>query len=425
VVLTPERLQTLVNRASRLYGVRVAILTPDGKTVVDSNKTKTDSLPVIKTPAVTSSQSLNDIFTFRDSSKKLWYYTLDPINADYSLLVTTPRTVLPLATLIQDNLLAPLLRAAGIALLIALLLAWAMGRWIAAPLQRISEAARAVTQGEVRQIPLQGPSEVQALARSFNEMSQRVVSSQNSQREFVANVSHELKTPLTSIQGFAQAILDGAANTPEALYQSAEVILSEAGRMYRLVIDLLALARLDAGTADLLIGPVDLTGLLTNVAHKFQPIASQAQVTLEAQIPALPAFQGDGDRLAQVFGNLVDNAIKFTPPGGRVYLSASTLPEWVMVQVKDTGIGIDLPDQERIFERFYQADKSRKGGPGRGAGLGLAIARQIVQAQGGSLTVQSALGQGSIFEVRLPLTRPSLVKSSHPNRRPNRTIPPG
>jgi signal transduction histidine kinase len=136
---------------------------------------------------------------------------------------------------------------------------------------------------------------------------------------------------------------------------------------------------------------------------KFIPQARSAHVALNSSASRLPPIQGDRDRLAQVFNNLIDNAIKFTPPDGSVQISAASLGKFVEVKVTDTGAGIAPADQERIFERFYQADKSRRGGSHRGVGLGLAIARQIIQAHGGSLTVRSQPGSGSEFSVRLPL----------------------
>ena len=150
-------------------------------------------------------------------------------------------------------------------------------------------------------------------------------------------------------------------------------------------------------------GPLDLNILLGSIVEKFSPQAALAQVKLSAQIKSLPPIQGDGDRLAQVFGNLVDNAIKYTQPGGQVTLRAEQQAGLVVIRVADNGAGIDPEDQKRIFERFFQVDKSRKGGAGRGLGLGLAIARQIVLAHHGDITVESALGKGSAFTVRLPL----------------------
>src|SRR5512145_3354804 len=170
-----------------------------------------------------------------------------------------------------------------------------------------------------------GPHEVQDLTRAFNSMIDRVESSQRSQREFVADVSHELKTPLTAIQGFAQAILDDTADTPEARKQAAQIIYNEAGRMHRMALDLLDLAKLDAGTADLKMSAVDMKALLQSIVEKFTPQAQKAGIRLELNTPEqLPVLIGDGDRLAQVFTNLVDNALKFTPANGQVTLSAAS-----------------------------------------------------------------------------------------------------
>src|SRR3990172_6378080 len=141
---------------------------------------------------------------------------------------------------------------------------------------------------EAKPVKLRGPREVQELAQAFNDMNTRVQTSQKSQREFVANVSHELKTPLTSVQGFAQAILDGTAGTPEAQKQAAQVIYDESGRLHRMVLDLLALARLDAGTLDLQRAPVDLTALLNSIAEKFAPQARNANVDIHVETNPLP-----------------------------------------------------------------------------------------------------------------------------------------
>jgi len=233
-----------------------------------------------------------------------------------------------------------------------------------------------------------------------------VQAGQKAQREFVANVSHELKTPLTSIQGFAQALLDGTASTPEQQKQSAQVIYDEAGRMHRMALNLLDLARLDAGIADLKRAQVDVNALVNGVAERFTHQARQAGVTLTVDSGSLPAITGDGDRLAQVLTNLVDNALKFTPAGGRILLRTLTLGDGVEIHVQDSGAGIPPEALPQIFERFYQADPSRQGGKKHGAGLGLAIVREIVAAHGGKISVRSTPGQGSVFMVRLPLVNP-------------------
>jgi two-component system sensor histidine kinase ResE len=216
-----------------------------------------------------------------------------------------------------------------------------------------------------------------------------------------------LKTPLTSVQGFAQAILDGTADSTEARQQAAQVIYDESGRMHRLVLDLLDLARLDAGTADITMLPVNMSALLNAVQEKFIPQSQKAGVEIKVETTAnLPNLTADGDRLAQVFTNLVDNALKFTPKGGVITIRANVLDsrKEMLISVSDTGIGIPPEAQALIFNRFYQADSSRRGGKKHGAGLGLAIAHDIVQAHGGKISVRSRLGEGTSFDVFLPLT---------------------
>jgi signal transduction histidine kinase len=182
--------------------------------------------------------------------------------------------------------------------------------------------------------------------------------------------------------------------------------------MNRLVMDLLSLAKLEGGTADLQQGQVDLEVLLNAMVDKFTLQAQQANIHLTRHISKLPVWIGDGDRISQVFINLLDNALKFTPPGGFVSLLAEVNGDHILVSVKDNGIGISPEDQPRIFERFFQIDKSRQGGTGRGVGLGLAIARQIVLSHGGKIWVTSNPGEGSTFFVQLPLPSPEPAKLS-------------
>ena len=278
-----------------------------------------------------------------------------------------------------------------------------MARWITSPLRRVAVAARELTKGQMRTIRPEGPSEIQSLAQTFNEMGSKVAASQQSQRDFVANVSHELRTPLTSIQGFAQAILDGTASSGAALKQAAQVIYEEAGRMHRLVVDLLDLARLDSGSAPLDRQSIDVKGLMREVVEKMAPLASSARVSLTMDADTGIKISGDHDRLTQVLTNLLDNAIKHTPEDGQVRVSATSEKGDAKLIVSDTGPGIPPEEATRIFERFYQVDKSRKAGGGRGSGLGLSIARQIVQAHRGTIHVESEPGFGSRFVVRLPL----------------------
>jgi len=360
----------------------------------------------------------------RDGSGSAWLYTRAQKPDGGWLVVAAPRPrLLPALDVVRDELWRPLIQGGVLALVLALILAYLVAAWIATPLQRLIEAARGVglagpgrTQvregdhGEGNHVVETGPKEVRELIGAFNAMVERVAASQRAQRDLVANVSHELKTPLTAIQGFAQAISDGTAQTSAETAQAAEIIQSEAARMHRLALDLLDLAALDAGTAALRYTPVDLHALLTLLEDRLLPVASAAGVILEVALPnGLPAVPGDGDRLLQVFTNLVDNAIKFTPRGGKVWIEAAQDQDEVRVIVRDTGRGLSSEEISRVFDRFYQVDSSRSGGEKHGAGLGLAIARELAEAHGGRINVRSTPGRGAEFVVHLPLAVGSRV----------------
>jgi signal transduction histidine kinase len=322
----------------------------------------------------------------------------------------------------RENLARPLLLASGVGLVLAMLLAWYMSRSVVRPLQRVAGAAHAIAQGEYEQTaPATGPTEVRELAQDFNTMAHQVRASRDAQRDFVANVSHELKTPLTSIQGYSQAILDGTAEDPETIERAATVIHDEAARMGRMVTELLDLARIESGQVVMHQARIALDALLENVAERLKLRAQEAGVELLVRIAELPPVTGDGDRLAQVFTNLLDNALKHTPQGGQVELKANTLtpsgihrrgrnwPQAVEVSVSDSGEGIPAEDLSRIFERFYQVDKSRK--RSGSVGLGLAITREIVEAHGGSIKAESIMGLGTRFTVTLPVRAPTQGKA--------------
>jgi signal transduction histidine kinase len=391
-------------RADAAFNARVAVQDPNGRTLVDSRAGTATPLPNLTQRAYANLPPAQSFY--RDEKLRVWLYAARQLDDGNLLIVAMPRPRTPLLAIFRDDFVGPFLQAALIALLLTLLLAVWVARWISAPLQRMSSAARRVARGEYRPIPPQGPEEVQELARAFNEMTIKVQSSQQAQRDFVSNVSHELKTPLTSIQGFAQAIMDGTVNTAEGLQQAAGVIYVESGRMYRLVLDLLDLARLDAGIAGIQSEPLDLAVLLQSVVAKFNPQASQAQVEIKMELEPCASFRGDSDRLAQVFTNLVDNAIQHSPAGGQVSLRLHPAGGQVEISVSDNGPGIPVEGLKRIFERFYQLDKARPGGSGRGVGLGLAIAREIVQSHGGSISVSNNTpSPGATFMVKLPLPR--------------------
>ncbi|MBI5351355.1 MAG: HAMP domain-containing histidine kinase [Chloroflexi bacterium] len=398
---TNKPLSNVAEKASRTFNVRILLYSQDKQLIFDTSSTKKVGLPFPEQRFL-----LRNIPYARDEKGGLWLYSVQQLPDNTYLVVTSPRPRVSVVKVFTEDFMPLFLRSGLLALLLSLVVAFFFARWIADPLQKVVLAARQNPSAEIKPVEVHGPHEVRELTRAFNEMTARTQASQKSQREFVANVSHELKTPLTSVQGFAQAILDGTADTKESQQQAAQVIFDESARMHRMVLDLLDLARLDAGTADITMSPLNMSALLNAIAEKFTPQSQRAGVNIKVEIAnSLPTISADGDRLAQVFTNLVDNALKFTPRDGMILLHASTVKGEMLISVSDTGAGIPLDAQAHIFDRFYQADPARKGGDKHGAGLGLAIAREIVQAHGGRIGVRSELGKGTSFEVFLPLMR--------------------
>lgn len=344
--------------------------------------------------------------SLRDKDGSEWLFTgivavRQGVEANALILAESrpPQTFESVLQMFQRDLALPLCQSAIVGLLIAAVLAVFISNSLARSLNRLEQAAAIVAKGEQADpITVSGPPEVRAVADAFNHMSAEVHSARQSQQDFVANVSHDLKTPLTSIQGYSQAIIDGAAKDPSS---AAKIIHEEAGRLNRMVTQLTDLARLQAGQFSMQLVPIDMGKLAAAVGERLAILAHDKGITLHLQTDPMPPIMGDGDRLAQVLTNLLSNAVKYTPSGGQIGLRTQVSNGGVEVTVRDTGIGVSAADLPRLFERFYQVDKAR--GPRRGTGLGLAITQEIVAAHGGRITVTSpGLNQGTTFTLWLP-----------------------
>jgi heavy metal sensor kinase len=276
-----------------------------------------------------------------------------------------------------------------------------MARAALNPIDRVTQTALRITRAEDLSRRIEGvevQDEVGRLASTFNEMLDRIEGLFRTQQRFIADISHELRTPLTTIRGNLDLLRRMGRSQDEATMVSLDAIQSEMDRMSRLVADLLLLAQADAGLT-LKREPVQLDSLLLEVYRQARVIADGLHVILDHEDQAV--VSGDPDRLRQLFLNLVDNAIKYTPEGGRVTLSWRREDGWVRVDVSDTGVGIPAEDLPHIFERFYRVDKARSREKG-GTGLGLSIAQWIAHAHGGRIEVESQVGEGTTFTVWLP-----------------------
>lgn len=227
---------------------------------------------------------------------------------------------------------------------------------------------------------------------------------ENMRRDFVANVSHELKTPLTSIKGFIETLLDGALQDPAKSQSFLKMMQEDTERLSRLINDLLELSRIESGMDALKLSPLAMTQEAEKALRMIQSKIEEKKITVQNKIaPTLKPVLADPDRLKQVLLNLLDNAIKFNREGGSILLEALPLNGQMEIRIQDSGMGIPSHEVERIFERFYRVDKSRTADSG-GTGLGLSIVKHIVEAHGGQVRCQSTLHKGTLFSFTLPLS---------------------
>jgi signal transduction histidine kinase len=276
-------------------------------------------------------------------------------------------------------------------------LAWYLSRRITKPVLALSRAADEVAKGHYDvEVPVQ-PSrdEIGDLSRRFAEMAARLGESEELERNFLMSVSHELRTPLTAIRGHVEALREGVVEDPDLRAHSLDVIASETGRLERLVGDVLDLAKLDAHRFTVLQEEVDMERLIDRAYSTFGEEARRRAIDYRQDVRARPVIMSDGDRVLQVITNLLSNAFRWTPDGGRIDLELRSENGTVAVAVEDTGPGIAEREQERIFRPFWSRD-------GGGTGLGLAIAHELALALGGRIELASRPGEGSRFELVLP-----------------------
>jgi signal transduction histidine kinase len=306
-----------------------------------------------------------------------------------------------------------LLVAGAVAAATALLIARWLARGMTQPLREMAKAARSMEAGEYGQRVQTGSrDEVGQLAVAFNRMSGELEDLERLRRDLVANVSHELRTPISALRARLENLLDGVERPdPETL----QVMLAQTERLGRLVDQLLELSRLESGDVPMVRERVALPPLVARVLLEIDVMRARRDVELTEDLPKdLPAIYADAERVHQVLFNLLDNAVRFTPSGGRVTVRASRRNGSVDVTVADTGPGIAAEHLSRVFERFYRIDPGRSRNEG-GTGIGLAIARSVVEAHGGRIWVESEPGKGSVFTFELPADegREPEIRRSH------------
>jgi histidine kinase len=308
-----------------------------------------------------------------------------------------------------ENFRASMFESLGYAVtasvLAALLVSWFSSRRIVAPVRTLSAASQSIAEGRYdERVHVNGADEIAQLAMSFNQMAGQLEQVESMRRQLIGDVTHELRTPLTSIKGYMEGLVDGVLPaTPETFDQ----IHREADRLSRLVDDLQELSRVEAKAYSLDLRSVTVSDLVQTTVKRLSPQAMSKRITLRPDLPAdLPPLHADEDRITQVLVNLVANAIQYTPEGGDVTISAARYDDEIRISVKDTGIGIPAEHIANLFTRFFRVDKSRSRNAGGGSGIGLTIARHLVEAHGGRIWAESqGEGQGSTFTFSLKIAK--------------------
>ena len=373
--------------APRLGSGRLLLLDNERVIVYDSGQAGTEGTQLSLSP----SKRFAGVFEARASlgdqnylaaAIKLPGKRVDPLGATY-VMIAQPEAFV--ATAAAGDLASRLLEAGGVALVVAMLLVLVVSRSVTRPLTQLGSAAEDIAAGNYsRRVDINGQDELGMLGSAFNRMAEAVERARKVQRDFLANVSHELKTPLTSLIGFSQALVDGSLLSEAERTRAATIVHEESERVLRMAQELLDLARVEAGTISMHITSVDLGGELEQELEIVRPRAGARRLDLKLNVPDdIPPVAADPERLHQVLDNLLDNAVKYAPEGSTVNATARLSGGSVETVVANPA-GAYRPDPDRMFDRFYRADPSRSAAAG-GVGLGLSISRELIAAMKGRM----------------------------------------
>jgi signal transduction histidine kinase len=338
---------------------------------------------------------------------------VDPLGAAYVMLAEPESFV---ATAAAGSLATRLLVAGGAALVVAMLLALLVSRSVTKPLTLLASAAEDIAAGNyARRVSIKGQDEIGLLGSAFNHMGEAVERARKVQRDFLANVSHELKTPLTSLIGFSQALVDGSLMSDAERTRAATIVHEESERVLRMAQELLDLARVEAGSISLHITAVDLGGQLEQELEMIRPRADSRKLTIKLNVPDdIPPVAADPERLHQVLDNLLDNAVKYAPEESTV-TAAARLSGGSVETIVSNPTGAHRPDPDRMFDRFYRADPSRSAAAG-GVGLGLSISRELAAAMQGRLWADFDDTGNLRLHLMLPASRDSVANTEQSAR---------
>jgi len=407
--LAPDQIDNLQQRIQQMTGdidTRITITSENGIVLADSQQDPVTMDNHRERPELQQAHEsgLGVVTRFSKTLSKSMRYMAMPIddaNHQYGFI----RVALPLSHIDQrlDRLRNIVMVAASLTAIIALLLGFWIARSFAAPLSRMTNMAKLYSEGDYKQrLEIDRQDEIGELAKTLNLFAETAAQREATRRDFIANASHELKTPVTAIQGITETLLEDAGMDEEMRKQFLQKVNGQSIRLSQLISDLLALSRLESSGTDSFKN-IALKEIIEGNCKVLLPFAKEKTLSLDFQCPETKVvISGDEESLNQLLINLLDNAIKYTPEGGKVTVQLTTNNEQAIIEVEDNGIGVEPAEQQRIFERFYRVDKARSKTLG-GTGLGLSIVKHIVIRHQGHIALESTPDQGSIFRVTLPL----------------------
>ncbi|HUC91516.1 MAG TPA: HAMP domain-containing sensor histidine kinase [Paenibacillus sp.] len=290
------------------------------------------------------------------------------------------------------------------AFFLALGLIFVLSRKLSEPLVRMEKATRRIAKGELdTRVDIPSNDEIGSLAKAINDLAVDLQRYRDTRSEFFSNISHDLRTPMTNLEGYANVLREGLYESEEEKHKYLDIIHDESKRLTHLIQDLFELSKMEEGKISLQMEWIDLTEVVELAIRKVEPKAKHKKLVIRADMPQqVPFVYADGQRMQQVFMNLLDNAIRYTESGSILVEITQAGPGKIVTAVEDTGIGIPEEELPWVFERFYRVEKSRSREHG-GTGLGLAIVKQLVEMQGGTVQVSSVPGKGTRFEIILPI----------------------
>lgn len=399
-----------VNRADRILGTEVWVIDRNGKVITASadhlycegNTLEAMDLEQLKSGNVSIRKGQSEYF------KESVIRAIAPVihNKEFigGVILYSPITGVNDTS---KNMLKIHLVAAFLGILISIGIGVLLSQQITRPIKRVCEITSNIAEGKFdERVEIDSKDELGVLASSINHMTRRLSELEKMRRNFVANVSHELRSPLTSIQGYIDALIQGKGKNKEDEKTYLLILQKETLRLSRLVNDLLEISRFDSQTAPFNMDEFPMRSIMERAVTSLRMQTAAKHLTIHSHIPSdLPLCYGDEERIEQVLYNLLDNAIRYSSAGGAIQISATPLADEVLVEITDFGQGIPAQDLPFIWERFYRVDKSRSRNEG-GTGLGLAIVKEIIDKHGGQVRVESTLGKGSTFGFTLKQNSP-------------------